>query len=301
MNSSLAAWWDHPFWQSLNLTPAGLVLAASALAIAWILSKIVQWVLVRHVPKDGPDTGVRYSLGRLVHYSLMVLGTLLAIHFLGVDLASIAIVFGALGIGIGFGLQTIVANFVAGLVLLLERPVRVGDRISLGTLDADAQRQINGYVRKIGLRSTRVVTPDNIALIVPNSELITQTVVNWSLGDARMRLRLSIGVAYGTDPDLVRRVIGRVAQEYDEALQDPPAEVRLTATSESSLEFQLLVWIAEPRRRGAVESGLRERIIHAFGEAGITIPFPQRDIRLIGEPPRSDRPGPEAPRAKPPH
>jgi small-conductance mechanosensitive channel len=286
MNASSSSWWDHPFWQSLNLTPAGLVLAVSALAAAWILSKIVQWALMRRVPKDGPDTGVRYSLGRLVHYSLMVLGTLMAIHLLGVDLASIAIVFGALGIGIGFGLQTIVANFVAGLVLLLERPIRVGDRISLGTLDADAQRQINGYVRKIGLRSTTVVTPDNIALIVPNSELITQTVVNWSLGDARMRLRFSIGVAYGTDPDLVRRVVGRVAQEYDEALRDPPAEVRLTATADSSLEFQLLVWIADPRRRGAVESALRERIIRAFGEAGITIPFPQRDVHLIGEPPR---------------
>lgn len=284
MNSSPSGWWDHPVWKTLDLTWGGVLLAALAMLGALLISRVIRLALVGRRAAGTPDAGVRYSLSRILHYALVGLGILLALAFLGVDMGSLALVFGALGVGIGFGLQAIVGNFIAGLILLFERPIRIGDRISLGTLDLDAQRQVNGYVRSIGLRSTTVVTPDNIALIVPNTDLITRTVVNWSLGEPRMRLRLTVGVAYGSDPAQVRSVIERVAREQPETLRDPPAEVRLTATAESALEFQLLVWIADPRRRGIVESALREGLVRAFAAEGIAIPFPQRDVRITRAP-----------------
>jgi small-conductance mechanosensitive channel len=205
----------------------------------------------------------------------------IAIGTLGVDLRSLTVVAGALGLGIGFGLQSVAANFVAGLVLLFERPIRVGDRISLGTLDTGAVDTVNGYVQSIRLRSTRVITPDNITLIVPNLELVTRTVVNWSLGEMRMRIRLQTAVAQDSEIDRVRRVMEEVSLAHAGVLNDPPAEVRMLAGTDSGLVFQLLVWIPDPRQRGRVESDLRWALVRRFREEGIVMPFPQRDIRIV--------------------
>jgi small-conductance mechanosensitive channel len=260
-------------WQRLAVV-VGVVLAA------WLLSRIAQVTLRNAAKRNMMDQGVSYSLGRLIHYFLMSLGVLTAVRILGVDLGSMVILGGALGVGVGFGLQSVVGNFVSGLVLLFEQPIRVGDRVSLGTTNPDAQRQVNGFVHRIGLRATTVVTPDNITLIVPNSEFTTRTIVNWSLGDQRVRVRVVIGVAYESNLARVRSVMERVAVEHPKVLKTPAPVARLTATGDSALEFQLFTWIGDPRDHGPVQTDLRESIVAAFRKEGIAIPFPQRDVNL---------------------
>src|SRR6185295_2132651 len=145
-----------------------------------VLSLLLRRALELTAARRQIEPGVRYSLARLLHLTILTIALIATIGALGVDLRSMTVVAGALGLGIGFGLQSVAANFVAGLVLLFERPIRVGDRISVGTLNSGAVEAVNGYVQAIRLRATTVVTPDNIALIVPNLELVTRTVVNWS-------------------------------------------------------------------------------------------------------------------------
>jgi small-conductance mechanosensitive channel len=142
---------------------------------------------------------------------------------------------------------------------------------------------VNGYVRAIRLRSTTIQTPDNILLIVPNADLVGRTIVNWSHGDPKMRIRLGIGVAYASDLDRVQDAMRAAALAHPGTLKEPVPEVRLVATSDSALEFQALVWIPDPRERGRIESDLRLDIVKRFRQAGITIPFPQREVRILGE------------------
>ncbi|HYM80753.1 MAG TPA: mechanosensitive ion channel domain-containing protein [Candidatus Limnocylindria bacterium] len=275
------AWWDLPLIQGLALSPLAFVSAIAVLVGSWLLSLLLRRTLTLSAARRQIDPGVRYSLGRLLHLAIMTIAILTAIGLFGVDLGSFTVVAGALGLGIGFGLQGIAANFVAGLVLLFERPIRVGDRISLGTLDTGAVDAINGYVQAIHLRATSVLTPDNITLIVPNQELVIRTVVNWSLGDARMRIRFSVGVAYDSDTDRVKSLMEEVATAHPGTLKEPAPEVRLIETSDSALTFQLLVWIPDPRQRGGVESDLRWALVRRFREAGIVIPFPQREVKVL--------------------
>jgi small-conductance mechanosensitive channel len=275
------AWWELPLIPGVAISPLAFGSAIAVLLGCWLLSVLLRRALSMSAARRQIDPGVRYSLGRLLHLAIMAFAIFTAIGLFGVDLRSFTVVAGALGLGIGFGLQGIAANFVAGLVLLFERPIRVGDRISLGTLDTGAVDAINGYVQAIHLRATSVLTPDNITLIVPNQELVTRTVVNWSLGDARMRIRFSIGVAYGSDTDRVKRLMADVALAHAGTLKEPAPEVRMIATSDSALTFQLLVWIPDPRQRGRVESDLRWELVRRFREEGIVIPFPQREIKVL--------------------
>ncbi len=154
--------------------------------------------------------------------------------------------------------------------------------MSLGTADQEATRQVNGYVRAIRLRSTTIQTPDNILLIVPNADLVGRTIVNWSHGDPRMRIRLDIGVAYASDLDRVSDAMAAAALDHPGTLKDPAPEVRLVSTGDSALQFQVLVWIPDPRERGRIESDLRFEIVRRFRTQGIAIPFPQREVRMLG-------------------
>ena len=267
----------------VDVTWVSLATAVGILLIAWLTSLLLRRALSRTVSQKMIDPGVGYSLGRLLHLAIVVVGIMFAVRSLGVGLGSLAVVAGALGIGIGFGLQSIAANFVSGLVLLFERPIRVGDRISLGNLEADATSAINGYVRAIRLRATTVVTPDNITLIVPNVEFVTKTIVNWSLGELRLRIRLSVPVAYDSDLEQVRRIMDEVAKTHPSTLKEPAPEVRIVATREYALEYQLLVWIVDPRQRGRVESALRWELVRRFREEGVAIPYPQREVRVLGD------------------
>jgi len=191
----------------------------------------------------------------------------------GIDLGSLALVAGAIGVGLGFGLQNILSNFISGLILLAERPIAIGDRVEVDG--------VAGRVRQINLRSTTVVTSDNISIIVPNSAFITSKVVNWSHGDPKVRLRLPVGVAYGTDPDRLKRVLLAVADAHPKALKDPAPTVLFEAFGDSALNFELAVWTAEmlatPRR---FRSELNFAVEKALRENDIEIPFPQRDLHL---------------------
>lgn len=277
----MSSWWNVPLFDGGAVTPARIALAILVLVLGGLLSRWLGHLLGSRAAGGRLDPGARYSIERLLHY-LFVTGTLvMSLIVVGFDLGSVAVVAGALGIGVGLGLQSVTANFVSGLILLFERPVRPGDRVSLGTSEQDATGQVNGYVRAIRLRSTTIQTPDNILLIVPNADLVGRTIVNWSHGDAKMRIRLGIGVAYASDLDRVQDAMLAAANSHPSTLRDPAPEVRLVATSASALEFQVLVWIPDPRERGRIESSLRLDIVKRFRADGISIPFPQREVRLL--------------------
>jgi small-conductance mechanosensitive channel len=203
----------------------------------------------------------------------VTLGFYVALIVNGVDLSSLAVVAGALGLGVGFGLQNIVANFISGLVLLAERPVAVGDRIEVAG--------VAGNVTRINLRSTTVVTNDNISIIVPNSDLTSRPVTNWSHGDAKVRVRLPVGVAYGSDVERVRSLLLEVASAHPQVLANPASTVYFDSFGESSLNFELAVWTeAMSRNPRRFRSDLNFAVEHSLREAGIEIPFPQRVVHM---------------------
>jgi small-conductance mechanosensitive channel len=197
---------------------------------------------------------------------------LLALVTLGFKLTNLTIIASALSVGIGFGLQTIVNNFVCGLILLFERPVKVGDIIQLGEQWAT--------IRNIGLRATTIQTFDRSDIVVPNSDLITNQVTNWTLADRNMRLSLSVGVAYGSDVPMVLQTLEECTRENPHILKDPAPFIIFMGFRDSSLDFQLRVWIDDIDYINVVRSELNQGIDRKFRERGIEIPFPQRDLHL---------------------
>jgi len=201
-----------------------------------------------------------------------VVGIIVALDLLSIDLTALAVVAGSLGIGIGFGLQSFVSNFVSGLVLLLEQPIRIHDRVTV--------ENVEGNVVDIHFRSTTIVTNDNIAIIVPNSQFINQTVTNWSHGDPNIRVHVPVGVAYGSDVELVTRVLEDVAAKTNHVLKNPSPEVRFNEFGDSSLNFELLVWSDDPPGHLKLRSQLNYSINAEFARQGIEIPFPQRVVHI---------------------
>ena len=195
------------------------------------------------------------------------------------DLSGLTVVAGLLSVGIGFGLQNTASNFISGLILLFERPIKVGDWITVG--------EVSGDVREINLRSTTVITPDNISIIVPNSEFVSGRVVNWSHGERKIRVHIPVGVAYGSDVELVTRVLLEEAERHSGVMRTPAPKVWFTGFGDSSLNFELLAWIPEPTARPQVISDLNYAIDSAFRRNNVEIPFPQRDVHVrSGELPR---------------
>jgi small-conductance mechanosensitive channel len=193
---------------------------------------------------------------------------------LGLNLENIALVAGALSVGIGFGLQSIVSNFVSGLILLAERPIRVGDAIVV--------KGEEGYVRKISVRATEIETYERASVIIPNSELITGVVKNWTHANTTGRIIVKVGVAYDSDPDEVRDILMACACDHPQLLQTPPPRVLLTGFGDSALEFELRCVVANVDYGLTVKSDLHFAILHRFRKAGIEIPFPQREVRVRG-------------------
>jgi len=258
----------------------GLVLTALGFLYgAFLVSWAIQAILMEDVfARRGLDPGVRMSIGRLIHYALVLVGFILALFALGFDLKNITILGGALGVGIGFGLQTIVNNFVCGLIMLFERPVKVGDAIELGGQQ--------GKIKKVGLRATVVQTYDNSEIVVPNSDLITSQVTNWTLAESLSRIRIPVGVAYGSDVPLVMKTILECAAGNQTVLKNPAPKVLFVNFGDSSLDFELRVWVADFDTRLQVISELHQEIDRRFRELNIEIPFPQSDlhVRSIDEP-----------------
>jgi len=270
----------------------GLVLVASGILYgSFFLSWILQKLLIARGPlKHQVEKGVLIAVGRLIHYSIVVVGFLLAVAALGFELTQLVILVSALGVGIGFGLQGIVNNFVSGLILLFEQPVRVGDCVELGDKWAE--------IKKIGLRATFVRTYDEADIIIPNSDLISNQVVNWTLSDRRARVILPVGVAYGSDIPLVIETLLASAKENSMVADWPEPQVLFMNFGESALNFELRVWILEADNRLVVRSEINQKIDQSFRKAGIVIAFPQRDLHLrsADESVTSPRPRPDPPK-----
>ncbi len=254
---------------TVGMLAGGLLTLYLAVEFSWIVRALLE---TEFFPRQRIERGVRDSIKRLLHYFLIFLGFLLALSVAGIELRNFAILAGAFGIGIGFGLQNIVNNFVSGLILLFERPIKLGDMVVIG--------EDWGTVRKIGLRSTVVETLDSSEIIVPNSDLISEKVSNWTLSTSRARIVVPVGVAYGSNVPLVMKVLDEVARQHPEVLEEPPPSPIFTAFGDSSLDFQLRVWVADISHRLVVRSEILQAIDRRFRSEGIEIPFPQRDLHL---------------------
>ena len=253
-------------------TGAGILLLVLALFLSGRISSFIE---TRIAKGQHLDPGLRYTIARLFRYLLVTFGVFFVLQqAFDLDLTSLAVIFTALSVGIGFGLQYIAADIASGFILLFERPIRIGDRITIGEDEGDVQ--------SINLRTTVVTTNDRISIIVPNSRLVSQRVINWSYGDPRARISIPVGVAYNADVDLVTETLILAAEGIENVLTDPAPKVQFLKFGDYSLDFRLLVWTRQPRRHPQIKSDINYRIEKLFRERGIEIPYPVQDLRLTG-------------------
>jgi small-conductance mechanosensitive channel len=249
------------------------LLVALLIAVFWISSRTKRFLFNRVLAESGLDRSLQYAISQIVSNIVLVLGIFIVLENTGIHLAALTVFAGAVGVGVGFGLQNIASNFISGLVILAERPITIGDRVEVAG--------IAGTVQQIRARSTVIVTSDNIAMIVPNSKFIDSPVTNWHYGDTRVRFRLPVGVAYGSDVHKVREALIAAASEHSATLTDPPPTAYLEKFGESTIDFELVAWTQEmsarPRR---FRSDLNYLIYKNLTAAGIQIPTPQRDLHI---------------------
>lgn len=261
---------------NLSISLQSLLIALGVFALGLLLTRFVQrWFTGRVFAGRRSDSGLNDSVRVGIGYLGFVLAALAGVSYLGVDFSNLAIIAGALSVGIGFGLQSIFNNFVSGLILLVERPIKIGDYIQVGDQE--------GTVKKISVRSTEIETIHRQSVIVPNATLITDPVVNWMHLDKSCRLDIPIGVDYGTDMELLRSTLLDVAEKQRAVLKSPPPIVHFAGFGDSSLDFELRVFLRDVRERVKSMSELRFAILAALRDAGISIPFPQRDLHIKGD------------------
>jgi potassium efflux system protein len=255
-----------------SITPGSLLVGAAIVFVAFAFANLLAISARRLLRARGTAQGVQFAVAKIVRYTVTAIGLIGAINAMGFRLDALLAASAVVAVGIGFGLQNIAQNFISGLILLLEQPVRHGDFVRVGgTL---------GTVEDIGLRATHIITRDEVTMIVPNSALITAEVVNHSRPTTTLRIRVGVGVAYGTDTDLVTRVLLDVARSIEGVLDTPLPEVRFEDFGDSAMLFALLCWIPHARDDLRVGSALRFAIEKAFRKAGISIPFPQREVHM---------------------
>ncbi|MGA9334266.1 MAG: mechanosensitive ion channel domain-containing protein [Rudaea sp.] len=263
----------------VDFTVGALLAALLVLLGAVVVSRLARRALERYaVAHSGVNRATVYALSRVVHYLLLTVGVVLALNAAGIQMARFTVLAGALGVGLGFGLQAIFNNFVSGLIILFDRTLKVGDFVELAS-------GVHGTVRDIYIRATRITTNDNIDIIVPNSEFVSGRVVNWTLREVSRRLKVPFGVAYGSDKELVKRAALEAAAEVPFTLTlegERKPQVWLTGFGDSSLNFSLVVWLtAEATKRpGAVTAAYNWALETALNKHAIEIPFPQRDLHL---------------------
>jgi small-conductance mechanosensitive channel len=258
---------------SFALSLGGVVAFGLTLWFSWLLARLVSFVLDQEVfGRVRLAPGVPFALTTFSRYAILVIGFLAALAMLGFSFDRVALMLSALGVGIGFGLQNVVNNFVSGAILLFERPLRVGDRVQLDDL--------LGEITNIGIRASRVRTFDGADVIVPNGDLISARVVNWTLSDHKRRITIPVGVAYGTRPREVIEILQQVVKDHPDVLDQPAAEALFRGFGDSSLDFEVRAFTESERGWLPVTSDLAVAISEAFEVAGITIPFPQRDLHL---------------------
>jgi small-conductance mechanosensitive channel len=250
--------------------------------LAYLVSVFVRFVLREDVyPRTRIPRGISYALSSLLNYVILTLGFLLALGTIGLDLTKVTILAGAFGVGLGLGLQSIVNNFVSGLILLFERPIRVGDVVEVSGL--------LGEVSRIGTRASTVRTYQGADIIVPNAQLVTERVTNWTASDRRRRIDIPVGVDYRSAPEKVMQVLEGVARAHPEVSKQPAPQASFKAFGDSAINFELRAWINHFERSSAIQTELAVGIHAALREAGMTMPFPQREVRLV-------RDGTDAPR-----
>jgi len=281
MNETLQAIWDFivkawitELFGPDTVTIGGILLLVFLFASVIIVERILQRLLIRRfLSKTRLQPSLQYGLSRIFGYTLIAIGFYVAFQAVGFDLSSLAIVAASVGVGVGFGLQNIINNFVSGIIILAERPISIGDRIEVAG--------VAGRVTKIQLRSTTVVTNDNITMIVPNADFISNTVTNWSHGDPKVRIRVPVGVAYGSDLKLLQQLLLEAAGEHPKALRDPSPVVLFNEFGDNSLNFELGVWTQEMSATPIhFTSEMNFIIEQKLRENDIEIPFPQRDLHV---------------------
>jgi small-conductance mechanosensitive channel len=272
---TIARWLDSELFRLSNnrVTPLTLVLLVVTVSLSLLLGRLAGRAVSATISRRGVSSGgLAYAMGRITQYSVVVLCVIIGLSNVGIDLSALAAIGAVLTVGIGFGLQNIAQNFVSGLILLIERPVQKGDFVVVGnTL---------GTVKDIAMRATTITSRDGVTIIVPNSELIGATVVNQSMPNGVFRTRVKVGVSYSSDPERVRDILLRVAGEHPLVLEDPKPAVYFRDFGDSSLDFELAAWLAEPEPEPRVASEIRFAIFKAFAEAKVEIPFPQRDVHV---------------------
>lgn len=285
-----------------GITAGTLFGVVLTIVLAWWLAALLERAIQRLVARKGgylaANSASVLAWARISRYLLWALATVVGLEIIGVNLSSLALIGGAIGVGIGFGLQNIFSNFISGIILLMEKTLKIGDFV-------DLQSGIRGHVREIGLRFTRITTNDEVDVIVPNSEFINGRVVNWTFQSRYRRIRVPFGVAHGSDKAAVReaglRAAAKVTHTVDEEGRRP--EVWLTGMGDSALNFQLVVWVGSDAiaRPGSVEAKYMWHLHDELVAAGLEIPFPQRDLRLRSGPLRvqvEPVAGPDAPAAR---
>lgn len=283
MSETLNQWWtgiqkviNYPLIElgDNDLTLSRILKLLLVVALVLVAERYLRRVLRRRVlARTKLDPDLQYAVSRFAGYCFIAVGFFFAFKVIHLDLSAFAVIVGGLGVGIGFGLQNVISNFVSGLIILAERPIAMGHRIEVGN--------VAGQVTRINLRSTTVVTNDNITIIVPNSDFITRAVTNWSYGDPKVRLRLPVGVAYGSDVEKLKRALLEVAAENPAVLTEPSPTVRFLGFGDSSLNFELAVWTIEMAQHPTrFRSDLYFATERKLRENQIEIPFPQRDLHL---------------------
>ncbi|RQW84458.1 MAG: mechanosensitive ion channel family protein [Geobacter sp.] len=263
---------------SMQLTLWTLIYLVVLIFLLFYLSgKLKNLVADNLLARRNIDIGVRQAMATILRYLIIAIGFIIILQTAGIDLTALNVLAGAVGIGVGFGLQNIVSNFISGLIILFERPIKIGDRIEVGNIEGDVI-QIKG-------RSTTVVTNDNIAIIIPNSSFITQNVVNWSHTGKMVRFKVPIGVSFDSDVRLVEKLLLEAGDETPDVLKDPRPGVRFMEFGESALLFELRVWSTSlVQKKGLLISSLNFIIIEKFRKHGIVMPFPQRDLHIRSSP-----------------
>ena len=259
----------------IHLSFQALLTSTVVLVLLLVVTRVVQrWLEVELLPRTRIEPSLQLSIVTIFGYVGAITAIALALTGLGFDLQKIALIAGALSVGIGFGLQSIVSNFVSGLILLTERPIRVGDSIMV--------KGEEGWVRRVRVRATEIETYDRASVIIPNSELIAGVVKNWTRTNTLGRIIVKVGVAYHSDPDQVREILSEIARAHPLVVQSPPPAVFLLSFGESALEFELRCVVTDVEKGLLVRSDLHYAIIKAFRKNGIEIPYPQRELRWSG-------------------
>jgi small-conductance mechanosensitive channel len=251
-----------------------LFLSLSAL---FYVTGLIKKILVNRVfVKFHMEAGVSQAIATLIRYILVLIGSIIIVQSTGINLSTIGLLIGGLGIGIGFGLQNISNNLISGIIILFERPIKVGDRIEIGST--------HGKVLKVSPRATTILTNDNISIIVPNAEFMSSRVINWSHNDDKIRFHVSVLVPFSSDFDFVTKILLEIASENPDVLEEPAPDVRLESFEENGIKCTLLVWSSSlMHRQGKLKSNINKAINRKFNENGIYIPYPQRVFTIKGE------------------